>query len=30
MYSYLSKMPVSQVSSDLGELRKNLASLRKA
>lgn len=30
MYSYLSKMPVSQISSDIGELRKNLASLRKS
>lgn len=30
MYQYLSKMPTSQVSAELGELRKILASVRKA
>lgn len=30
MYSFLSKLPSSQIASDIGELRKTLASIKKA
>lgn len=30
MYQYTSRMPVSQIASDIGELRKTLGAVKKA